>query len=134
MTKKELNQLYYLKLEIQSDTDRLRELRESVDGLKAQALTGMPGGGDGDKDKLSKMIIWIEELEERIAMKRERAFDERCRLEEYILSQQDSYIRQILTYRFIDCYSWVKIANELGGTASPDTARKALDRWISENS
>lgn len=132
ITKHDLNQLYYLKREIQHDSERLRELRETLDGLKAQQLTGMPSGGP-EADKMASQIARIEELEQKIQAKRDRLWDERCKDEEFISSQTDSLIRQLLTYRFIDCYSWARISAAIGDKLSPEAARKTLERFFADN-
>lgn len=51
-------------------------------------------------------------------------------VEEYIQSIQDTYIRQIARFRFIDNLTWNQIGKAMHIT--PDSARMALTRFLDE--
>lgn len=132
MTKKELNQLHYLNREIKMLNLRLKELRNSS-VVKGQEITGMPCGS-GKSDNAADMAVNIVELERLIELKREQCEIELVRLTRYINSIKDSYIRQILTYRYIYSYTWNRIAYEIGGNNAPDGIRKTHDRFLKKSS
>ena len=54
-------------------------------------------------------------------------------LEEYINSSIDNErFRQLLEYKYIDEYSWIKISHKLGGTIPDTTLRKEFERFMKE--
>lgn len=105
MTAKELSQLYYLKKEIEMDNQRLHKLRLSGDPM-------------------------IAEYESIIKAKIQKCIEKRILLEQYIASAPDSIVRQILTYRFIDNFSWQRIAFKIGGNNTADGVRQICNRYI----
>lgn len=133
MTKEELSRLYWLRKEIAGDMERLREIEITLDGLKAQALTGMPRGHKHDPDMHTAEIQRATELRKMIRAKMAAAQKERIRLESYIIAQDDPLIRMILTYRFIDGKTWAGVAASIGGGNDPDACRMLLSRWLEKN-
>ena len=104
MTLKELSQLYYLNREIEMDKRRLQELEvKALPG--SQVLTGMPHT-PGVKDKVGEYAAEIADLRGIIEAKHQQCLYERSRLERYISSIDDSLLRQIFTYRFINGLLW----------------------------
>jgi len=53
-------------------------------------------------------------------------------VEEYIDGIEDSRIRQIMRYRFIDGMNWAQVAKNMHET--PDSARVALERYLADES
>lgn len=51
-------------------------------------------------------------------------------VEEYIQSIEDSRIRRIIRYRYIDDLSWVQVAHRMGGKHTADSCRMAHDRFL----
>ena len=50
---------------------------------------------------------------------------------EQIINRQDnSRIRRLLTYRYIDDMSWVQIAQRMGGKHTADSCRVTLERFF----
>ena len=97
MTLKELSQLYYLNREIEMDQRRLRELEaRALPG--AQVITGMPHG-TGVVDKVGECAAEIADLRGIIEAKHQQCLYERSRLERYIAGIDDSFLRQVFTYR-----------------------------------
>ena len=128
MTLRELSQLYWLNREIERDVRRLRELQ----GL---ALPGSPsaGGGAGGRaayDRVGLCAAELADLESVIREKLRAALAERCRLERYIASVDDSLLRQVLTLRFVSGLSWRKVADELGGGNTADGCRMMVLRRL----
>lgn len=131
MTLKELSQLYYLNREIEMDKRRLQELEvKALPG--SQVLTGMPHT-PGVKDKVGECAAEIADLRGIIEAKHQQCLYERSRLERYISSIDDSLLRQIFTYRFINGLPWRQVAACIGGGNTEDGCRKAVQRYLERN-
>lgn len=51
-------------------------------------------------------------------------------LEMFIRNIPDSFTRRIFRMRFIDCYTWNKIAILVGGNQTGDSIRKIVTRFL----
>lgn len=131
MTKKELSQLYYLNKEIKQQKQRLKELEAAATGCTAQ-ITGMPNG-TAIGDKVSKYAAEIADLKNLIELNIQKCWYEMNRLNRYIDSVEDSQMRQILTLRYINLYSWEEIEIAIGGNNKSESLRKRLERFIKKN-
>lgn len=131
MTKKELSQLYYLNKEIKQQKQRLKELEAAATGCTAQ-ITGMPHGTAAG-DKVSKYAAEIADLKNLIELNIQKCWYEMNRLNRYIDSVEDSQMRQILTLRYINLYSWEEIEIAIGGNNKSESLRKRLERFIKKN-
>ncbi len=128
MTLKELSQLYYLNREIEMDLRRLQELEAKV-GPGVQVITGMPHG-TGVVDKVGDCAAEIADLRGIIEAKQRQCLYERNRLERYIAGIEDSLLRQIFTYRFVNGLPWNQVAACVGGGNTAESVRQAAHRYI----
>ena len=123
-TKQELSQLYWLKKEIAGERERLRTWERAARG-ETGPLPGLPPlAGDARGAALLKRRQAWEAAQLR------RLVAEYDRLTQYIFSVKDSWMRQILTRRYVDGMSWVQVAARLGGGNTADGVRKAHDRFL----
>lgn len=53
-------------------------------------------------------------------------------VEQYIAGIEDSRIRRIMRYRYIDNLNWVQVAQKMGGNHTADSCRMAHDRYLME--
>lgn len=113
MTLKELSQLYYLNREIEMDRKRLLELEAQAVSCSPN-LTGMPRS-PGVSDKVGRYAADIVDLKAIIEAKHQQCIHERNRLERYIMDIDDSLLRQIFTYRFVNGLPWEQVAECVGG-------------------
>lgn len=130
MTKKDLSQLYWLKLEIEEDRRRLDELEAIAASPASPKYDGMPhvpGAGDG----MARMAAEIADLKAIISAKQQLCIHERNRLERYISGISDSLTRQIFTYRFVKGLSWHQAAARVGGNTA-DSVRMRVNRYLEE--
>lgn len=114
MTREELKQIYYINKEIkmwQRELDRLQ--CKSLIG--SQNLDGLPKG-NGTSDKVADNVISRVEIEEIINGKLAEIQVQRKRIMNYINSQEDSLLRQIMFLRNVSCMNWNQVARELGST------------------
>jgi hypothetical protein len=110
MTKKELRQLYCLNREIEEEQRRLREL-------------------EAKKTKLPDCATEIDSLKGLMNSNLKRCFMELNKLNRYINSIDDSFIRMIFALRYINGLSWNQVAASIGGNTE-DSVRKAHDRFL----
>ena len=128
MTKKELSQLYWINREIKKEKERLAELEAAATNTAAK-ISGLPHvSGISDKTAIAAQIADCKAI---IEAKINLSVVEYNKLNRYIASIDDSYIRQILLQRYILGYSWTKVAMCLGGKNTPDGVRKAHNRFLS---
>lgn len=128
MTKKELSQLRYLNREIERDQRRLKELGAIVQG-RAVTITGMPKG-NSISDSVGQFATEIADLKNTIAFNIQRCWLELNSLQHYIDSVQDSQMRAILTFRYINGMSWDQVAARIGGGNTANGVRKTHDRFL----
>lgn len=128
MTKKELSQLYYLKKEIRQLEQRIKELETAATGCTAK-ITGLPHG-TGINDKIGNYAAQIADLKSLLDLNLKKCFYELNRLDRYIQSVDDPLLRQIITYRFINGYSWSKISYMIGGNNTADGLRIKMMRFL----
>jgi len=131
MTKKELSQLYYLNREIEREKRRLRELEEASTRVTAR-VSGLPFGASGGNNSPTALGADIADAKAIIEAKTKASIAEYNRLVRYINSIDDSFIRQILMLRYVDCLSWNAIAQEIGGNTA-DSVRMAHNRFLAHN-
>lgn len=112
MTLRELNQMRYLAKEIRFNEQRLRKLERSLEV-------------DIDDPTLY-------DIRKRIAERIRRCTVEWERIERYVDTVDDSYIRIIMTLRFVDGLSWRAVAAKVGGGNTDDSVKKAVYRYLSE--
>ena len=126
----ELSQLLYLKREIDQSGERLAELeRRSAEYL--ETTSSKPSLENLTEHRKIKSEIIT--LKNTIEVKRKLCVTEYQRLMEYITGVEDSFMRQILTYRYIDGFSWVQVAMHIGGDNTGDGVRKAHTRFLKKN-
>lgn len=128
MTKRELSQLFLLNREIEDDRIRLQELESAARGGSAK-LTGMPRI-NGNGRSMENIAVEIAEQRELVENKLKNAMILRNRIERYIVSVDDSLMRQVLFLRYVSGLSWTQVAMHIGGGNTADGVRKAHDRFL----
>ena len=102
MTEKELSKYYWLRKEIKDLEERLAEFGY---GVSATKLDKEISGITSTESIQEKRIIIIEKwISARVS-----ALEEYLKIESYIESVEDSEIRQIMRYRFLDLKKWNEI-------------------------
>lgn len=132
MTYQKLKNLRYLEFEKKRLERKLRELRSDMGSLCSPSLSGMPSA----PGRLSQPERETEKLDET-----KRRYEERLKVysaelleaQQYIDGIDDSYTRLIFCMRFIDGFSWQKIALTVGGGNSPDGMRKVVVRYLEKH-
>ena len=130
MTKRELNQLYYINRGIEMIKRRIEERECEATRITTQ-LSDMPKAS-GMQDKLSRIVADIIDDKKMLMLKMEEAEIERRRLEYYIDSVGDAKIRLYMSLRFINGFSWLQVARYAENDISEDGPRKAIERYLRE--
>ena len=130
MTIKKLSQLYYLKREIEQDQQRLAQLETALTGVAAK-IDGLPHIGVSSNKK--EVATDLAEIMDLVETKKQMCIAEYNRLMCYITNVEDSFMRQLLTLRYVNGFSWVQVAMHMGGGNTDDSVRKAHKRFLEQN-
>ena len=133
MTLRELSQSYHLEKEIEESQQRLKNLKDAVLRISAPSFEERSHPTGYIQGKIEVLTAEITDLETIILSRQIQCIVEKKRLERYISSIKDSYIRRIFTLRFVDGLTWLQVANKIGGKNSEDGVRKACCRYIADN-
>lgn len=144
MTIRELEQLKFLKGEaamLQSQIDDLQQQIDSYivrDCVKASSAEfpytahtlSLRGFSEDARDAVWEDRKQLIDLRRDLQKKRDERNAEYDRLTRYIQSVDDSLIRQIMTYRFVNGASWRKTARRIGMGYTEESAKKAVYRFL----
>lgn len=127
MTNKELSQLYYLNREIEAERKRILSLREAATATSAK-ISGLPHVGSvADKTSIAAEIA---DAARAMEYKQQLAVVEYNRLTRFIAGVEDSLMRQILRFRYIDGLSWKAVAMRIGGNNTASSVKKKVYRYL----
>lgn len=110
MTEKELNQLYYLKIEIKRLKTEIEELENCL--YRSPRVTDLPTGS-GNGDPVGTLAAELSERKMLLELAYAKAKTERERMERFILSVNDAEMRLIIRLRHIDCMTWEEIGEKV---------------------
>lgn len=130
MTRRELKQVYYLNNELQMWQRRLADLQSDI-ALSPKVLDGMPFSktnqtGDPTQAKAIKLMEVSKIIEGKISEIQVTIAD----IDEYILSIEDSLIRQILEYRCCMLMKWDEVAQNIGSGYTAEAVRQMYHRFL----
>ncbi len=128
MTLQELSKYYKLHERLERNKEMLSSLYATA-GLGAQVITGMPHA-PGTSDKVSSLIIEIEDLKSRIDYLESRCAQEKKKLEEYIGVIKDDQTRMVFRLRFIHCMTWPQVAEAIGGRNTATNVKLICYRYL----
>ena len=139
MTKKELNEYFWLKHEITRQKGRLARLEEklehageivgdSVNNYSTGRAHPLKIQGIAETDiELPLMIVTLkQEIETNIEKAKKMAVE----IEQFIQSVEQAKLRELLRSRFIDCMDWENVGKV--NYISPDHARKMVRKFLAE--
>ena len=109
---KTLEQLRHLRGEVDMLSQRIAELELAARG-GAGRITGMPRASRR-RDRTGDMAVQLSLLWDRLEARRARCMDLLGALYAFIDDIDDSLMRQIMTYRYIDGDTWQMIAARIG--------------------
>ncbi len=157
MTVKELSKLYWLnrevelnkkqladlEAEIERDKNELLFLRRDLDGLASPKLDGMPHGSDVSspventvehimklENALNRKHDALVNLKARISARQTLAILEREKLERYIGTVDDPFMRMVFRFRFVDGLSWEGVAQSLDRVEKWESVKQLCYRYV----
>lgn len=128
MTKKDLEQIFYLEREIKKDKERLLNL-ETLATKSTQSINGMPFITD-ISDKTGRYGTEIAEQKKLIQEKMYEYVAFQNEILKFINGIDDSLVRQIMKGKYIDRLSWAKIALSVGGPNTAGSVRMIHNRFL----
>lgn len=114
----------------QDDINKLETVRDSVKGTRRDGTIGsitITGFPSPRYYKLKRVLHTRQTL---LAQKEDELLELINQVDDYIDSIEDSRIRRIMRYRYIDDLSWVQVARRIGKKATADSCRNAHDRYL----
>ncbi len=132
MTLQELSIYYKLHERLEQSRQMLSSLYASA-GLGAQEITGMPHA-PGVSDKVSSLVIEIEDLKERISNLESECAREKQILEGYIDTIEDVQTRVVFRLRFVHCMTWSQVAKTIGGRNTANSVKLICHRYLNPKS
>ena len=129
--KKQLSQIYWLNKEQkmwQRELDRINN--QSL--AKGQDFTKAVSHGSSTEGKPEQVTVTQEELKRLIDEQTQKIEAEKQKMMQYILTLEDSQLRQIIHYRCVCLFPWKVVATEIGGGNTADSVRKRFERFLEE--
>lgn len=109
MTKEELNNYTELCREIKNIEEKIQYYTEKKTSIKSQMITDMPVSSNGERDKLGRLLVQIEELIDVYYEKQARLVQMQINIENEIEKLEDATDRNIMRLRYLDNYTWEKV-------------------------
>lgn len=114
MTRRELEQLYFINKEIRMWEHELERIREEC-AAKSKQLTGMPFANTNEtSDPTADLAVKMTDVEMVVLGKKKELELQRAKAISYIYGISDSLMRQIVKYRCLDYMKWHEIADLVG--------------------
>lgn len=137
-----LRQLVDLRQERIDKQEAIKRLEAHLERMEADGYTevdSVTGGNGGQqhfkiegfpypeysraRTRLQQRILNLREIEEKIEQQIATA-------ENFINCIDDSQLRRMITYRFVDDLTWFKVAQKMEGNYTADGCRMAIERYL----
>lgn len=129
MTLIELNRYFELVSNLARTKELLDNLRAAAYYPASPALTGMPHA-PGVKDKVGDLAVEIADLETRKEYIEKEIRRQKSKVEEFVATIDDYYLRTLFRLRFERGLSWKEVANIVGGRNSEESVKSACYRYL----
>lgn len=130
MTRKDLEQVYYLNNELKMWQRRLADLQADI-ALSPKVLDGMPYSKTNAVSSPTEIkAIRIAELSNIIEGKISEIQVTLMDIEAFIVTIEDSLIRQIVEYRCCKLLKWQQIADRIGEGYTEEAVRQSYHRFV----
>ncbi len=129
MTKAQLNNIYYLQVELEAMKERLKELNADI-ALAPKVYDGMPHSQTNTvksptEDKAIKLAELSKKIEERI----KEIEAAKVEMEIMIADMTDPILKMAIFYHCINLCSWNDTAAKIGGNQTSEGLRKMYSRF-----
>ena len=130
MTRKDLEQVYYLNNELKMWQRRLADLQADI-ALSPKVMDGMPYSKTNSVSSPTEMkALRIAELSRIIEGKISEIQVTLLDIEAFIVTIEDSLLRQIVEYRCCKLMQWKDIANKIGDGYTEESIRQSYHRFV----
>lgn len=130
MTLQELNRL-------RKSISTVRKLQNKINAKKRSAenaspnISGMPSSHGSAEGKSNIILSYIDDERTLEPLLKEILLENANALK-FIMSISDLQLQLIFRYRFLNGYSWVKVANEIGGGNTDESVKKMVYRYLKQ--
>lgn len=114
----------------QDDIDKLETVSDSVKGTRRDGTIGNISITGFPSLRYYKLKDTLYKRQRLLTEKEGELLELINQVDDYINSIEDSRIRRIIRYRYIDDLNWVQVARKMGKKATADGCRKAHDRFF----
>lgn len=114
----------------QDDIDKLEVVSDSVKGTRRDGTIGNISITGFPSPRYYKLKDMLFKRQRSLTEKEEELLEMINQVDDYINSIEDSRIRRIMRYRYIDDLNWVQVARRIGKKATADSCRNAHDRYL----
>lgn len=128
MTLIELNRYFELVSNLACTKELLENLRAAA-YPGGQVLTGMPHA-PGVRDKIGDLAAEIADLDIRRQYIEKEIKGQKAKVEKFVATIEDYYLRTIFRLRFERGLSWKEVANIIGGRNSEESVKSACYRYL----
>ena len=118
---------------LQDDIDKLEPVKDSVKGTRKDGTIGSITISGYPVPVYYRYKNQLEKREAALRKKEAELLELVNTVEEYITGINDSKMRRILRYRYIDNMSWTKIAYRMGKKYTADGCRMLHNRFLEES-
>lgn len=139
--KKKLAQYIDLQKEVTEINNRIAKVESEIAKIKEEGeVTDIVKGGMGGIqhftihgiptflfERKEEMLFKLVEKMEKAEKNKLKALAE---IEDFVESIDDSHIRRIISFRYIDGLSWNDVAMHMGNGYTDDSVRKAMERYL----
>ena len=130
MTRKDLEQVYYLNNELKMWQRRLADLQADI-ALSPKVLDGMPYSKTNAVSSPTEIkALRIAELSRIIEGKISEIQVTLLDIEAFIVTIEDSLLRQIIEYRCCKLMKWQQIADRIGEGYTEEAVRQSYHRFV----
>ena len=118
---------------LQDNIDKLEPVKDSVKGTRKDGTIGSITVSGYPVPAYYRYKNQLEKREAALRKKEAELLELVNTVEEYITGINDSKMRRILRYRYIDNMSWTKIAFRMGKKYTADSCRMLHNRFFEES-
>jgi hypothetical protein len=132
MTRKDLENIYYLKRELKMWEKRYEELCADM-SQDTPSADGMPHSvtnkiSSPTEDKAILLADHVALIAKHMAKIREAIRE----VEQFVATIDDPLTRQIVKLRCVDCMRWDEVAEQIGRTATGENVRQMYHRFLKD--
>lgn len=117
MTLDELDQLFWLRKEVERLDRRIKAIESQAYNPSSQVLTGMPTEPHSNTSRVEKYAVELTDLRDILEKRKMECKELVVQIEKFISSIPDSLTRLAFSYRYVDGLEWNGVADALGGNS-----------------